>query len=228
MTSKKDQEQYWCDHSKPYQFMSASEIAEAFKISEYGKSASAELAVSFDKTKSHPSALARRKYAISNWELLKTCFSRELLLLSRHRALYIFRTCQVLQPSLSFICHSSYSYSCGDYITLSSSQVAFVGFVACTTFLPIRKHQLDEVTGNLYMSCLFFGLVHMMFNGFSELPILITRLPIFFKQRDNSFHPAWAYCLPSWLLRVPYSIIEAIVWSCVVYYSVGFSPGIGR
>ncbi|KAL6967672.1 ABC transporter G member 31 [Sarracenia purpurea var. burkii] len=68
----------------------------------------------------------------------------------------------------------------------------------------------------------------MMFNGLSELPIMIFRLPVFYKQRDNLFYPAWAWSVASWILRVPYSVIEAIVWSCVVYYTVGFAPSAGR
>lgn len=68
----------------------------------------------------------------------------------------------------------------------------------------------------------------MMFNGFSELPLMISRLPVFYKQRDNLFHPASAWSVTSWILRVPYSIIEAVVWSCVVYYTVGFAPSAGR
>ncbi|CAI0467878.1 unnamed protein product [Linum tenue] len=54
------------------------------------------------------------------------------------------------------------------------------------------------------------------------------RLPVFYKQRDNMFHPAWAWSLASFLLRVPYSIIESVIWSAVVYYSVGFAPEIWR
>lgn len=107
-------------------------------------------------------------------------------------------------------------------------KVAFVGFVTCTIFLRTRIHPTDETNGNLYLSCLFFGLVHMMFNGFSELPIMISRLPVFYKQRDNLFHPAWAWSISSWILRIPYSVIEAVVWSCVVYYTVGFAPAAGR
>lgn len=107
-------------------------------------------------------------------------------------------------------------------------KVACVGLVTCTIFLRTRLHPTDETNGNLYLSCLFFGLIHMMFNGFSELPITISRLPVFYKQRDNFFYPAWAWSISSWILRVPYSIIEAVVWSCVVYYTVGFAPGAGR
>ncbi|KAK2641153.1 hypothetical protein Ddye_022916 [Dipteronia dyeriana] len=197
VTSKKDQAQYWADHSKPYRFVPVSGIANAFKNSKYGRSVESSLDVPYDKSMSHPSALSKTKYAVSNWELFRTCFSRELLLIDRHRFLYIFRTCQV----------------------------AFVGIVTCTMFLRTRLHPTDENNGQLYLSCLFFGLIHMMFNGFSELPIMISRLPVFYKQRDNYFHPAWAWSIASWILRVPYSIIEAVVWSCVVYYSVGFAPG---
>jgi hypothetical protein len=117
----------------------------------------------------------------------------------------------------------SFLYLC--YVCL---KVAFVGFVTCTLFLRTRLHPTDEMNGNLYLSCLFFGLVHMMFNGFSELSLLIFRLPVFYKQRDNLFHPAWVWSVASFILRLPYSIVEAVVWSCVVYYTVGFAPGAGR
>uniref|UniRef100_A0A803PVF3 ABC transporter domain-containing protein n=2 Tax=Cannabis sativa TaxID=3483 RepID=A0A803PVF3_CANSA len=200
VTSKRDQAQYWADPSKPYVFIPVSEIARAFKESRIGRSLQSHLSTPYDKFKSHPSALSKSRYAASKWELFKACYAREILLISRHRFLYIFRTCQV----------------------------ACVGFVTCTMFLRTRLHPVDEIEGNLYLACLFFGLVHMMFNGFSELPLMISRLPVFYKQRDNLFHPAWAWSVCSWLLRVPYSVIEAVVWSCVVYYTVGFAPGFGR
>ncbi|PSR86164.1 ABC transporter G family member 31 like [Actinidia chinensis var. chinensis] len=200
VTSKKDQAQYWADSSKPYGFLPVSKIAEAFKNSKYGRSVDSSLYMQYDKSKDHPSSLSKTKFSVSKQEIFRTCFSRELLLISRHRFLYTFRTCQV----------------------------AFVGFVTCTLFLRTRIHPTDEANGNLYLSCLFFGLIHMMFNGLSELPLMVFRLPVFYKQRDNFFHPAWAWSLASWILRVPYSVIEAVVWSCVVYYTVGFAPGAGR
>ncbi|KAK9998376.1 hypothetical protein SO802_017979 [Lithocarpus litseifolius] len=200
VTSRNDQAQYWANSSKPYVFISVPEIAEAFKNSRFGKSLQSSISVPYDESKSDSSALSKTKYAVSRIEIFKACFERELLLISRHRFLYIFRTCQV----------------------------AFVGFITCTMFLRTRIHPTNEQNGDLYLSCLFYGLVHMMFNGFSELPLMITRLPVFYKQRDNFFHPAWAWSISSWILRVPYSIIEAVVWSCVVYFTVGFAPGAGR
>ncbi|XP_047319537.1 ABC transporter G family member 31 isoform X2 [Impatiens glandulifera] len=200
VTSRKDQQQYWADSSKQYVYLPVSTIAEAFRSSIYGKSLEASLSVQYDKSKNHFSALAKSNSSVSLSELFKTCFFRELVLISRHRFLYIFRTCQV----------------------------AFVGFVASTVFLRTRLHPTDENSGALYLSCLFYGLIHMMFNGFSELPLMIFRLPVFYKQRDNFFYPAWAWSLSSWILRIPYSLVESVVWSCIVYYSVGFAPSAGR
>ncbi|KAL8516358.1 hypothetical protein ACS0TY_014856 [Phlomoides rotata] len=200
VTSRKDQAQYWGDHSKPYEFVPVSKIAEEFRNSRYGQNLASLLSSPYDKSKIHPSTLPKTKYAVPRMEIFKACFNRELLLMNRHRFLYIFKTCQV----------------------------AFVGFVTCTTFLRTRLHPTSVANGELYLACSFFGLVHMMFNGFSELPLMIFRLPVFYKQRDNHFHPAWAWSLPSFILRVPYSIVEAVVWSSVVYYTVGFAPGAGR
>ncbi|CAI0544500.1 unnamed protein product, partial [Linum tenue] len=200
VTSRKDQAQYWADPSKPYEFISVPEIARAFKNSRFGESLASAVSLPYDKTKDHPSALSNTKYAASRWELLKTCFTRETVLMKRQGFLYIFKTVQV----------------------------TLVGFVTCTMFTRARLHPVDEINGNLYIACLFFGLVHLQFNGFAELPLLIGRLPVFYKQRDNLFHPAWAWSLASFVVRVPYSIIEAVMWTVVVYYSVGFAPSVGR
>lgn len=100
VTSKKDQEQYWADSSRPYKYIPVPEFAEAFKKSQVGKSLEAALNPPYDKSLSHPSALAKTKFAVSKSELFKACFFRELLLIKRHSFLYIFRTCQVCNSFL--------------------------------------------------------------------------------------------------------------------------------
>uniref|UniRef100_A0A0E0M6E0 ABC transporter domain-containing protein n=1 Tax=Oryza punctata TaxID=4537 RepID=A0A0E0M6E0_ORYPU len=198
LTSKKDQAQYWSDQSKQHIFISASEMAALFKESQYGTYLEANLSSSCGNKDSQ--VLPRSKFAVPKFSLVRACFARELTLISRNRFLYTFRTCQV----------------------------AFVGIITSTLFLRTRLHPVDEQNGNLYLACLFYGLVHMMFNGFTEMTMTISRLPVFYKQRDNFFHPAWAFSLPNWILRIPYSFIEAVVWSCVVYYTVGFAPTVDR
>lgn len=50
----------------------------------------------------------------------------------------------------------------------------------------------------------------------------------FYKQRDNLFYPAWAFVLPTTLVRIPYSLANAAVWSVIVYWTVGLAPGADR
>jgi hypothetical protein len=42
--------------------------------------------------------------------------------------------------------------------------------------------------GGIYMGALFFGVLMIMFNGFSELALTIFKIPLFFKQRDLLFY----------------------------------------
>lgn len=82
--------------------------------------------------------------------------------------------------------------------------------------------------GSLYIGALLFSLIVNMFNGFAEMSIAIGRLPVFYKQRDLHFYPAWIFTLPNFLLRIPMSIIESIAWLVVTYYAIGFAPDASR
>ncbi|KAK6137135.1 hypothetical protein DH2020_029128 [Rehmannia glutinosa] len=61
-----------------------------------------------------------------------------------------------------------------------------------------------------------------------KLAMTIYKLPVFYKQRDMFFFPAWAYGLPSWLLKIPITFIEVAIWTCLTYYVMGFDPNVGR
>ena len=56
----------------------------------------------------------------------------------------------------------------------------------------------------------------------------VARLEGFYKQRDNNMYPAWAYVFPTTILRLPYSLLCATLWCCIVYYPVGLAPEPGR
>lgn len=47
-------------------------------------------------------------------------------------------------------------------------------------------------------------------------------------QRDNLFYTAMSYCSPATLLRVPYSLTEAVVWTVLTYFEVGLAANPGR
>lgn len=82
--------------------------------------------------------------------------------------------------------------------------------------------------GGIYMGALFFALIMIMFNGFSELALSIMKLPVFFKQRDLLFFPPWAYSLPTWILKIPITLVEVAIWVGMTYYTTGYDSDAER
>ncbi|XXG56016.1 hypothetical protein AAC387_Pa03g3548 [Persea americana] len=200
VTSIKDQAQYWAHKDDPYRYISAKEFADAFQSFHVGCKIGDELSIPFDKSKSHPAALTTSKFGISKMELLKACSSREWLLMKRNSFVYIFKMMQLI----------------------------VIGFIAMTVFYRTKMHRDSLADGGIYMGALFFALVTVMFNGFFELSMTIAKLPVFYKQRDLLFYPAWVYSLPAWILKIPISFMEAAIWIFMTYYVIGFDPNVGR
>lgn len=200
VTSRKDQEQYWANKDSPYRFVTVKEFSEAFQSFHIGRKLGDQLAMPFDKSRSHPAALTTEKYGVSRKELLRACISRELLLMKRNSFVYVFKMCQLI----------------------------LVAFITMTVFLRTEMHRDTVTDGGIYFGALFFTLIIIMFNGFSELAMTIMKLPVFYKQRDFLFFPEWTYALPTWILKIPISIVEVAVWVFMTYYVIGYDPDAGR
>ena len=56
----------------------------------------------------------------------------------------------------------------------------------------------------------------------------VQRISTFFKQRGDKFYPAWSFVLPTSVLRLVYSLVESLVFSCITYFIVGLAPTPGR
>lgn len=97
-----------------------------------------------------------------------------------------------------------------------------------TLFLRTRMHHNNTSDGNVFLGAIFFGIVQLLFNGFAELAMTIAKLPVFFKQRDLLFFPAWTYTLPGWILKIPITLGEVGIWVFMSYYVIGFDPDVGR
>ncbi|KAJ1415870.1 P-loop containing nucleoside triphosphate hydrolase [Sesbania bispinosa] len=200
VTSRKDQEQYWANKDEPYTFITVKQFAEAFQSFHIGRKLGDELATPFDTSKGHPAALTKNKYGVSKKELLKACVSREFLLMKRNSFVYIFKMWQLI----------------------------FTGLVTMTLFLRTEMHRDTETDGGIYMGALFFILIVIMFNGYAELSMFIMKLPVFYKQRELLFFPAWAYSLPTWILKIPITLVEVGIWVVMTYYVIGFDPSFER
>ncbi|KAK9755345.1 hypothetical protein RND81_01G018900 [Saponaria officinalis] len=200
VTSKKDQEQYWCRKDQPYRYVSVPEFAHGFQSFRTGERLAAHLDVPFDKSQTHPTALVKEKYGLSSWELFKACFSREWLLMKRNSFVYVFKT----------------------------TQITIMSLITMTVFLRTTMAHKTVADGGKFYGALFFSLINVMFNGMAELAMTVLRLPVFYKQRDFLFYPAWAYAVPVWVLRLPLSFMESAIWTILTYYTVGFAPAASR
>ena len=200
VTSKKDQRQYWARRDEPYRYIAATEFAESFQSFHVGRTLSNELATPFDKSKSHPAALTTQTYGVNNKEIFKANSARELLLIKRNSFIYIFKISQLIMMAL----------------------------IGMTVFFRTKMPRRDVADGGIYLGALFFSVVQVMFNGMSELAMTILKLPVFFKQRDFRFFPAWSYALPTWILKIPITFLEVAVWVGLTYFVIGFDPSPAR
>lgn len=107
-------------------------------------------------------------------------------------------------------------------------QLIIVAFITMTVFFRTEMSRSSVTDGVIYMGSLFFAMLSLLFNGFAELAMTIAKLPVFYKQRDLLFFPSWAYALPTWILKIPISLIEVCIWVSMTYYVIGFDPNVGR
>ncbi|CAO2181116.1 unnamed protein product [Urochloa humidicola] len=198
--SKKDQQQYWCHYDYPYQFVSVSKFAEAFKTFIIGKRLHGELAVPYNRHRNHPAALCTSSYGVKRLELLKSNYQWQRLLMKRNSFIYVFKFIQLL----------------------------LVALITMTVFFRSTMHHDSVDDGIIYLGALYFAIVMILFNGFTEVSMLVTKLPVLYKHRDLHFYPPWAYTLPSWLLSIPTSLYESGMWVLVTYYVVGYDPQFTR
>ncbi|ESQ56007.1 hypothetical protein EUTSA_v10024221mg [Eutrema salsugineum] len=199
VVSRKDQEQYWCHKGKPYSYISVDSFIEKFKESNLGLLVKEELSKPFDKSQTRKDGLCFRKYSLGKWEMLKACSRREFLLMRRNSFIYLFK----------------------------SGLLVFNALVTMTVFLQAGA-TTDALHGNYLMGALFTALFRLLADGLPELTLTLSRLGVFCKQKDLYFYPAWAYAIPSIILKIPLSVLDSFLWTLLTYYVIGYSPEVGR
>ncbi|EFJ13281.1 ATP-binding cassette transporter [Selaginella moellendorffii] len=157
-----------------------------------------ELKVPYDKSRSNPAALVTKQYGSTSWNIFQACFAKEVLLMKRNAFIYAFKTTQIL----------------------------VMATVSMTVFLRTQNH-ISVTDGTILVSSLFYSIVVITFNGFAELAMTINRLPIFYKQQ-NLLYPSWAFSVPVWIMRMPFSLLETAIWVFLTYWVIGYAPEVGR
>jgi hypothetical protein len=200
VTSRKDQQQYWCHNQEHYHYVSVPEFVQHFKTFHAGQKLQKELQVPYDKSKTHPAALTTQKYGLSSWESLKAVLSREWLLMKRNSFLYIFKFFQLLVLAL----------------------------LTMTVFFRTKMPSGTFSDNGKFMGALASSLITIMFIGITEMNMTIKKLQVFYKQRDYLFFPGWTFGLATIILKIPFSLLDSFMWTSVTYYVIGFAPAPGR
>ncbi|XVF22007.1 hypothetical protein REPUB_Repub12eG0137400 [Reevesia pubescens] len=194
-TLRKDQAQYWYHMDRPHSYVSTDKFVAAFKEFHAGHRLNEELCTPFNKIEDHKNALSFNTYSLGKLELFKACLAREWLLMKRNSYLYAFK----------------------------SAQFVFFELITMTVFIRTQM-KIDEFHSSKYMDCLYYVLLRLTSIGILELAFTSSRLGIFYKQRDLYFYPAWAYSIPSAIIKIPFSFLDAFLWTSLVYCATGYSP----
>lgn len=141
------------------------------------------------------SAISFNTYSLPKWPLFRACMSREFLLMKRNSFVYVFKSVQLVS----------------------------IATVTMTIFMRTEM-SVDIVHSNKYLGALFYSLLVLLFDGVPELSLTFARLPVFYKQRDLHFYPAWAYAIPATILKIPLSLMQALIWTSLTYYVIGYTP----
>lgn len=201
---------------------------EGYKSFGVGKLLATELSVPFDRRYSHPAALSTNTYGVKRIDLLKISFSWQMLLMKRNSFVFVFKFVQViLFTSSNFVVNQKLKFFL-HCIALHDLQLLLVLSIMTSVFFRTTMHHNTLGDGGVYLGALYFGILMILFNGFLEVPLLIAKLPVIYKHRDSRIYPCWTYTLPSWILTIPISLIESIIWVAVTYYAIGFDPQITR
>ncbi|KAI3770699.1 hypothetical protein L6452_01840 [Arctium lappa] len=195
VVSRKDQAKYWCRTEQAYSYLSVQTLSMRFKESHLATEINEDISKPFTRLPSHENAISFHVYSLSKWALFRACMSREILLMKRNSFVYIFKFIQLL----------------------------IIALITMTVFFRTRL-KVDILDANYYLGSLFYALVILLVDGFPELSMTVARLSVFYKQRDMYFYPAWAYAIPASILKIPLSMMTAIIWTSLTYYVIGYSP----
>ncbi|XP_076956671.1 pleiotropic drug resistance protein 3-like [Bidens hawaiensis] len=195
VVSRKDQAAYWCRNEQTYNYVSVDTFSTRFKESRLGKEMNEDISKPFVRSESHEKAISFNVYSLSKWSLFRACMSREILLMKRNSFVYIFKSVQLI----------------------------IIAIITMTVFFRTRLKP-DVIDANYYLGSLFYALVILLVDGFPEASMTVARLQVFYKQRDMCFYPSWAYAIPASVLKIPISLMESTIWTCLTYYVIGYSP----
>jgi ABC-type multidrug transport system fused ATPase/permease subunit len=97
-------------------------------------------------------------------------------------------------------------------------QTIMVGSITGSLFNNLEPTDTTSMNGMLFFSVLFVALSSM-----SMLPLIFAQREVFYKHSRANFFPTIAFTIAQTSVLIPLQIVESIVFSTIVYWSVGMT-----
>ena len=92
--------------------------------------------------------------------------------------------------------------------------------------LLVRRSTAQDVTsavGAVNAVTIFLGALYAL----NVLPVVSVERAVFYRERSSFFYSSWPFSLAQCTVEVPYLIVQAIVYSNIVYWCCGFEADAG-
>lgn len=134
------------------------------------------------------------------------------VLKERYPGSFLFNTTASLARQVKFTIRDK------TFLRVRIMQSLIVAAIAGSLFSDLAVTDTQTLLGILFFSSLFNALSSM-----STLPIIYYQKSIFYKQSKAMFYPTLSFVISQTLVFYPLQIIEVILYSTIVYWSVGLS-----
>jgi len=103
-------------------------------------------------------------------------------------------------------------------------QVIVISLLTSSLFYKLGT---SLITARTFFGASFMSVLFISFGGFPQIPITLEAKKVFFKHRNSGFYNATSQGLAMALSQLPLSVIEATLFSLIMYFMVGFVRGAG-
>ena len=82
---------------------------------------------------------------------------------------------------------------------------------------------VTSAVGAVNAVTIFLGALYAL----NVLPVVSVERAVFYRERSSFFYSSWPFSLAQCTIEVPYLIVQAIVYSNIVYWCCGFEADAG-
>ena len=101
-----------------------------------------------------------------------------------------------------------------------------IGFFYGTIYYQLPTGT-DATDYNNRLSIFFFGLMFVIIGHQQSIPQLLEDRLIFYRERGSKAYGALSYWFSQWILQLPLTFLNVLIFSMIIYLLVGLRPGGG-